>query len=577
MTDFVGAIDEGTSSTRFVLFDRDCNIAHIEQEQLKNYYPHTGWVEMDPMEILTATQRVMDRCVAKATKQAGRAVKVHGVGVTVQRETTVVWDKRTGKPLYNAIVWSDTRTADICQELEQKLGGKDHFRPVCGLPISPYFSAMKLLWLLRQKDIAAAVKEGHVLFGTLDTWLIWHLSGGPNGGQHVTDVTNASRTMLMNLHTRQWDVPTLSKLHISPAVLPKIRSCSEVYGHIRASVLQGVPLCAAIGDQQSALLGQLCVEPGTAKNTYGTGCFMLMNMGDKPVQSKTGLLSTVAFQLGPDAPCLYALEGSVAVAGAAIRWLQEKLELIKSPQEIDQYAANVPEGNHGVYFVPAFSGLFSPYWRPDARGVLVGLTAYTDKAHLCRAVLESVAYSTFEQLEGMTKDSGIELKSLKVDGGMVRSSLLMQFQANLLDVKVEVPASLEATAKGAAIAAGLAVKFWSGIPELQRLEAKNKGDHCATYVPKMNAQFRAHIMEGWKVAINRTLEQEKYCCSQEHYLARAMPAKTNAVSPRFSSWLKLHVLTVLHLHGNVSSRNDSIALFRAWDSQTKYTMMHKRY
>eukprot|EP00457_Paulinella_chromatophora_P005979 gb/GEZN01005997.1/.p1 GENE.gb/GEZN01005997.1/~~gb/GEZN01005997.1/.p1 ORF type:complete len:531 (+),score=62.73 gb/GEZN01005997.1/:25-1593(+) len=518
MCDFVGALDEGTSSTRFVLFDRNCDIAFQEQIELKSFFPHSGWVEMDASEILSASIDCMNKCVKNASKQLGKSIQVHGVGVTVQRETTVVWDKFTGKPFYHALVWSDNRTTQLCKDLEKRCGSKDYFRPVCGLPISPYFSAMKLCWLMEQPDIKQAIEQGRALFGTIDAWLIWNLTGGPNGGVHATDVTNASRTMLMDLKTLQWDAATLEYMKIPAAMLPQIRSCSEVYGTIKQGALKGVPLSASIGDQQAALLGQLCVEPGAAKNTYGTGCFMLMNTGTTPVQSKHGLLTTVGFKLGPTSPCVYALEGSVAVAGSAVRWLRDQLQVIKSPGECEIEAAKVEEGNHGVYFVPAFSGLYSPHWRPDARGVFVGLTQYTTKAHLCRAVIEAVAYGSVEQLDAMQKDSGIALKLLKVDGGMTNSEICMQFQADLLGVSVERPASLEATAKGAAIAAGLAVNFWSGIPQLQTLEANKSGTLRATYVSKMEDEYRSHLMAGWHSAIERTFDQAKFTRSRKTIL-----------------------------------------------------------
>lgn len=413
---------------------------------------------------------------------------VAGIGITNQRETLIVWDRFTGKPLYNAIVWSDLRTDELCHIVEAEVGGKDSFRAICGLPISTYFSGLKLRWLQENvPSIADAIQNGSAMVGTVDSWLVWSLTGGQNGGVHVTDVSNASRTMLMSLATQQWDEGLCSALKVRKDLLPEIRSNSEIYGHISAGALAGIPLSGCVGDQQAALLGQLCLEPGHAKNTYGTGCFLLANTGDVPVQSAHGLLSTVAFKLGPDAPCKFALEGSVAVAGAAVTWLQDSLGMVSSPEEFSTLASSVTDAG-GMYFVPAFSGLLSPHWRDDARGTMVGITRFITKAHFCRAALEAAAYQTSDVLDAMEKDAGFPVSSLKVDGGLSRSSALCQFQADILGRPVFRPVMDERTALGAAFAAGLAegVEVWNGIEDLKQATVR-----CDPNEMRMNTSISA--------------------------------------------------------------------------------------
>ena len=455
---------------------------------------------------------------------------VAAVGITNQRETLIAWDKVTGEPLHNAIVWCDLRTADICADWEAKFGGKDAFRSICGLPISTYFSATKLRWLLDNCDaVKRAAAANRLLCGTVDSWLLWNLTGGASkGGVHATDVSNASRTMLMALDTRQWSAEVCGKMGISTSWLPQIKSSSEIFGRLAAGPLQGLPVSGIIGDQQAALLGQLCVKTGDAKNTYGTGCFLLKNTGPTAVQSKAGLLTTVAYQLGPKAPCQYALEGSVAVAGAAISWLQDSLGIIDSPKQFDKLADGVPD-NGGVYFVPAFSGLLSPYWRDDARGVIVGLTRYATKGHICRATLEASAFQTMDVIAAMESDSGHKVRSLKVDGGMSRSDLLCQFQADVLGIPVQRPKMDERTALGAAFAAGLAegVAAW---PTLDALVASQVAPAAAApaaaaaaaagapaakpafrdFAPARSDAHREEVVGKWRKAIERSLGWEEH-------------------------------------------------------------------
>ncbi|MDW8325770.1 MAG: glycerol kinase GlpK [Anaerolineales bacterium] len=495
MTKYVAAIDQGTTSTRFMIFDHGGKVISVDQKEHEQIYPKPGWVEHNPMEIWARTQEVINGALAKA----GLSAKdLAAVGVTNQRETTVVWDKATGKPVYNAIVWQDTRTDQICNELA-KTGGQDRFRPKVGLPLATYFSGPKIKWILDNVEgVRAKAENGEVLFGNIDTWIIWNLTGGPNGGVHVTDVSNASRTMLMNLNTLDWDDEILKIMGVPRAMLPAIRPSSEVYG-TATGALAGVPVAGDLGDQQAALFGQTCFSVGEAKNTYGTGCFMLLNTGTKPVQSKNGLLTTLAYKIG-DHKAVYALEGSIAITGALVQWLRDNLGLIEKSADIEQLA-NTVEDSGGIYFVPAFSGLFAPYWRSDARGVIVGLTRYINKGHIARAALEATAYQTREVLDAMNKDSGVNLTALKVDGGMVFNDTLMQFQADILGVPVIRPTVAETTSLGAAYAAGLAVGFWNAVEDLRANWGKDHEWH-----PRMDAEKREKLYAGWKKAVTRTFD-----------------------------------------------------------------------
>ncbi len=478
-----------------MIFDHKGQVVGLHQKEHEQIYPKPGWVEHDPMEIWERTQEV----IAGALEKSGvKAEEIAAVGVTNQRETTVVWEKATGKPIHNAIVWQDTRTDKICNELA-KDGGQDRFRPKVGLPLATYFSGPKIRWILENVPGAREKAEkGEILFGNIDTWVIWNLTGGPNGGVHVTDVTNASRTMLMNLETLDWDEEILGIMGVPRAMLPEIRPSSQVYGKA-VGALAGIPVAGDLGDQQAALFGQACYDTGEAKNTYGTGCFMLLNTGTKPVQSKNGLLTTLGYKIG-DQPAVYALEGSIAITGALVQWLRDNLGMISKSAEVEDLAKTV-EDNGGIYFVPAFSGLFAPYWRSDARGVIVGLTRYINKGHIARAALEATAYQTREVLDAMNADSGVDLKALKVDGGMVFNETLMQFQSDILGVPVIRPKVAETTSLGAAYAAGLAVGFWSNFDELRANWGKDK-----EWDPKMDADTRAKLYKGWKKAVTRTFD-----------------------------------------------------------------------
>ena len=497
MSKYVGAIDQGTTSTRFMIFDREANIIASHQLEHRQIFPKPGWVEHDPMEIWERTQEVIRGAMEKGNVQAK---DLAAIGITNQRETTLVWDKTTGKPYHHAVVWQDTRTSRICHELAQESGGQDRFRPKTGLPLSTYFSGPKLKWLLEHVDgLRATAEKGDAVFGNIDTWLIWQLTGGT----HVTDVTNASRTLLMDLKTLEWDEEILEVLGIPRQMLPEIRPSSDpnFYGRTSADGAVGgeVPVCGNLGDQQAALYGQTCYDVGEAKNTYGTGCFMLLNTGTNIVPSKSGLLTTVGYQMGGQ-PARYALEGSVAITGALIQWLRDNLDLIENSADIEHLAATV-EDSGGIYFVPAFSGLFAPYWRTDARGAIVGLTRYVNKGHFARAALEASAYQTREVLEAMHIDSGVELKELKVDGGMVVNEMLMQFQADILSVPVVRPKVSETTALGAAYAAGLAVGFWKDESELRTNWAMDK-----TWQPEMDSAKREKLYKGWLKAVERTFD-----------------------------------------------------------------------
>ena len=495
MAKYAAAIDQGTTSTRFMIFDHAGKVVGIDQKEHEQIYPKPGWVEHDPMEIWGATEAV----VAGALAKTGVDLKdIAAVGITNQRETTVVWEKATGKPVYNAIVWQDTRTDAICNELA-KDGGQDRFRAKVGLPLATYFSGPKVKWMLDNVAGARAKAEkGEILFGNIDTWVIWNLTGGPNGGVHVTDVSNASRTMLMNLETLDWDPDMLKVMGIPRAMLPAIKASSEVYGKATGT-LAGIPVAGDLGDQQAALFGQTCFSAGEAKNTYGTGCFMLLNTGTKPVQSKNGLLTTLGYKIGKE-PAVYALEGSIAITGALVQWLRDNLGLIQKSADVEALA-NTVEDNGGIYFVPAFSGLFAPYWKSDARGAIVGMTRYVNKGHIARAALEATAFQTREVLDAMNKDSGVDLTALKVDGGMVFNDTLMQFQADVLGVPVIRPVVAETTALGAAYAAGLAVGFWKAVEDLRENWGK---DH--EWTPKMDADHRAKIYAGWKKAVTKTFD-----------------------------------------------------------------------
>ncbi len=490
MSKFIAALDQGTTSTRCILFDHAGNIAGADQKEHKQIYPKPGWVEHDPLEIWERTQQVMRGALDKS---GIAAADVAAVGITNQRETTVVWEKSTGKPVYNAIVWQDTRTDVVCHELA-KSGGQDRLRAKTGLPLATYFSGPKIKWILDNVPGAREKAEaGDLLFGNIDTWIVWNLTGS-----HVTDVTNASRTLMMNLATLDWDDEILSLLGIPRAMLPEIRSSSEVYGQARGA-MGGIPVAGDLGDQQAALFGQACYTPGEAKNTYGTGCFMLMNTGEKPVPSKSGLLTTLGYKIGGQ-KAVYALEGSIAITGALVQWLRDNLGLIEKSADVETLARTV-EDNGGIYFVPAFSGLFAPYWRSDARGAIVGMTRYVNKGHFARAALEATAYQTREVLDAMEKDSGVKLTTLKVDGGMVFNELLMQFQADVLSVPVIRPKVAETTALGAAYAAGLAVGFWKNFDELRANWGKDK-----EWQPQMDLTRRDLLYADWKKAVTRTFD-----------------------------------------------------------------------
>ena len=494
MGDFIAAIDQGTTSTRFIVFDRQGNIAAVDQKEHKQFYPAPGLVEHDALEIWNNTRDV----IQNSLRISGLSARdITALGITNQRETAVIWNKSTGLPIANAIVWQDTRTADICNDLEQ-MDKKELFEVKTGLPLATYFSGPKIKWMLDQKvEWREQAEKGELLFGNIDTWLIWNLTGGLHGGIHVTDVTNASRTMLMNLETLQWDDELLELLEVPRAMLPRICSSSEVYGYAVAG-LPRVPISGDLGDQQAALFGQCCFEVGDAKNTYGTGCFMLLNTGTTPVHSKNGLLTTVGYKLGK-LPAVYCLEGSIAITGALVQWLRDNLQIIDKSSDIEPLARTVKD-NGDVYFVPAFSGLFAPYWRSDARGVIVGLTRYTNKGHIARAALESTAYQTREVLDAMQLDSNTRLTSVKVDGGMVVNDLLMQFQSDILGVPVVRPKITETTALGAAYAAGLAVGFWQTTDDLLDNWVKDN-----EWEPRMDEITRDLYYTKWKKAVKKTL------------------------------------------------------------------------
>lgn len=495
MAKYAAAVDQGTTSTRFMIFDHSGKVVGVDQKEHTQIYPKPGWVEHDPLEIWARTQEVIEG----ALKKTGiAAADIAAVGVTNQRETTVIWEKATGKPVYNAIVWQDTRTDQICNELAKE-GGQDRFRSHVGLPLATYFSGPKIKWVLDNvPGVREKAEKGEILFGNIDTWVIWNLTGGPDGGVHVTDVSNASRTMLMNLETLDWDPEILKIMGVPRAMLPAVKPSSAVYGPAKGA-LEGIPVAGDLGDQQAALFGQTCYSPGEAKNTYGTGCFMLLNTGTSPVQSKNGLLTTLGYKIG-DQPAVYCLEGSIAITGALVQWLRDNLKFFDFSKHVEDYAKAVPDSG-GIYFVPAFSGLFAPYWKSDARGVIVGLTRFIKKEHIARAALEATAYQTREVLDAMNKDSGVNLTALKVDGGMVFNDTLMQFQADILGVPVIRPTVAETTALGAAYAAGLAVGFWKAVEDLRVNWGKDKEWH-----PDMDPAEREKLYAGWKKAVTRTFE-----------------------------------------------------------------------
>jgi glycerol kinase len=493
---YIGAIDQGTTSTRFIVFDKSGHIASVAQKEHEQIYPKPGWVEHDPDEIWRRTQEVIEEAMQR---QSLRSTDLAAIGITNQRETTVVWNRKTGKPVSNALVWQDTRVEGAVAEFSRD-AGQDRFRAKTGLPLATYFSGLKLRWILNNiPGVREQAEAGDVLFGNIDTFLLWKLTGGPNGGVHVTDVTNASRTQLLNLETLAWDRDILGAFGIPEAMLPQVRSSSEIYGTAQIAPINGVPIAGLLGDQQAALVGQACFKAGEAKNTYGTGCFLLMNTGSAPVQSKHGLLTTVAYKL-ENQPAQYALEGSIAITGALVQWLRDNLGIIEKSSDVEALARTVKD-NGGTYFVPAFSGLYAPYWMATARGVIAGLTRYANKGHLARAVLEATAFQTREVLEAMEMDSGINLDVLRTDGGMVENELLMQFQADILNRPVVRPVVRETTALGACYAAGLAVGFFKDTEELRTHWAV---DH--TWTPEMDQETRDRFYRFWKKAVTRSFD-----------------------------------------------------------------------
>ncbi|XP_058638383.1 glycerol kinase isoform X5 [Onychostoma macrolepis] len=509
----VAAIDQGTSSTRFLVFNaKTAELLSHHQVEIKQSFPKEGWVEEDPKEILQSVYECMDRTCEKLTQLNIDISNIKAIGVTNQRETTLVWDKETGEPLYNAIVWLDLRTQSTVERLINKTPGrnKNHLKHKTGLPISTYFSAVKLRWMMDNVEkVHEAVLSHRAMFGTVDSWLIWCLTGGKKGGVHCTDVTNASRTMLFNIHTMDWDPELCKYFDIPMEILPKVRSSSEIYGlmkissNLKSGPLTGVPISGCLGDQSAALVGQMCFKDGQAKNTYGTGCFLLKNVGTKPVMSDHGLLTTVAYKLGRDKPACYALEGSVAIAGAVVRWLQDNLGIIQTSTELEKLAADVGT-SYGCYFVPAFSGLYAPYWEPSARGIICGLTQFTNRSHLAFAALEAVCFQTREILDAMNQDSGIHLSQLQVDGGMTSNRLLMQLQADILCIPVVKPSMPETTALGAAMAAGAAegVSVWSLNPEDLTEVTSEK------FEPQINPEESELRYARWKKAVQRAMNWE---------------------------------------------------------------------
>jgi glycerol kinase len=497
MAKYAAALDQGTTSTRAMVFDHSGKVVSVAQKEHEQIFPQAGWVEHDPKEIWARSQEVLDEALSAASASAD---DIAGLGITNQRETTVVWDKNTGEPVMNAIVWQDTRTDKIVDELS-KDGGQDRFREQVGLPLATYFSGPKVRWILENVDGARERAEaGDLLFGNMDTWCIWNLTGGTDGGIHMTDVSNASRTLLMDLKTLQWDESIASTIGVPMSMLPEIRASSAVYGEVKSGGgFQGVKIAGDLGDQQAATFGQTCFSPGEAKNTYGTGNFLLLNTGTEAVQSKAGLITTVGYKIG-DEDAIYCLEGSIAVTGSLIQWLRDNLKMINAAPEVEELAQTV-EDNGGCYIVPAFSGLFAPYWKSNARGVIAGLTRFVNHGHIARAALEATAYQSREVVEAMNADSGVDLESLKVDGGMVANDLLMQFQADLLGVPVIRPQVAETTALGAAYAAGLATGFWETQESLRENWQEDK-----RWEPTMDAAKRDEYYKYWKRAVTRTFD-----------------------------------------------------------------------
>jgi glycerol kinase len=497
LANYIGAIDQGTTSTRFIVFDRSGRTVAVSQKEHEQIYPKPGWVEHNPEEIWQHTREVIAETMAKGGLRPG---DLAAIGITNQRETTILWNRKTGKPIANALVWQDTRVADYVSELA-KSGGQDRFRSKTGLPLTTYFSGLKIRWILEHvKSAREAAEAGDLIFGNIDTFLIWHLTGGVQGGVHITDVTNASRTQLMDLNTLSWDREILETFGIPEAMLPGIHSSSETYGYAKEPAVQDVPIAGILGDQQAALVGQTCFEPGEAKNTYGTGCFLLMNTGTRKIDSKSGLLTTMAYKLG-DQPAHYALEGSIAITGALVQWVRDNLGLIEKSSDIQSLARTVDD-NGGVYFVPAFSGLYAPYWKDSARGVIAGLTRYANKGHIARAVEEATAFQTRDVLEAMEKDSGIKLDVLRTDGGMVSDDLLMQFQADILDRPVVRPVTKDATtALGAAYAAGLAVGYFKDLKDLRANWSVDR-----TWKPQLTNGKRDEMYKLWKRAVSKSFD-----------------------------------------------------------------------
>ncbi|KAJ2871312.1 Glycerol kinase [Coemansia asiatica] len=494
---FIGSIDQGTSSTRFLIFNVKGQIVASHQCEYQNQYPKAGWVEKDPNEILDSVETAVVGACRRFNSLGYDAKQIKSVGITNQRETTVAFDIETGEPLTNAIIWNDVRTKDLVHKLIAEAGSASRFATINGLPITTYFSAVKMRWMLENvAEVQAARERGTLRFGTIDTWLIYKLTGN-----YVTDVTNASRTMLMDIKNFKWSSTCMDFFGVKESELPEIRSSAEVYGSIREGRLEGVPIAGCLGDQQAAMVGQSCFEAGEAKNTYGTGCFMLFNTGNQPIFSKNGLLTTVGYKLGPNAEPKYALEGSIAVAGSAIQWLRDKIGLIFSASEIGFLSDSV-EDNGGVYFVTAFSGLFAPYWRDDARGCIVGLTQYATRGHIARATLESVCYQTRAILDAMRKDSGTDLRRLRVDGGMTNSDQAMQIQADILGIEVVRPEMRETTALGAALAAGLAVGVWEDEAELRQVAQSN----VSAFWSRITDDKRTEMLDGWEKAVKRSLD-----------------------------------------------------------------------
>ena len=496
MADYVLAIDQGTTSTRAMIFDKSGGVVAVGQKEHEQIFPRAGWVEHDPLEIWRNTQEVIGLALSRADITRH---DIAAVGITNQRETAVVWDKNTGKPVYNAIVWQDTRTQSIVDRLAD--GDPERYKSIVGLPLATYFSGTKIVWILENVDGAREKAEaGDLLFGTTDTWVLWNLTGGTDGGVHATDVTNASRTLFMDLETLSWREDILADFGVPASMLPEIRSSSEVYGTVESSsLLRETPIAGILGDQQAATFGQAAFDPGESKNTYGTGNFLIFQTGEEIVHSKNGLLTTLGYKLG-DQPARYALEGSIAVTGSLIQWLRDQLGIISSAPEVEALASSVDD-NGGVYFVPAFSGLFAPYWRSDARGAIVGMTRYVNKGHIARAALEATAFQSREVLDAVNADSGVDLEELKVDGGMTANDALMQFQADILGVPVVRPVVAETTALGAAYAAGLAVGFWDNLDDLRANWQEDK-----RWEPRMDADERERELRLWKKAVTKSMD-----------------------------------------------------------------------